>query len=218
MKKIGIEINGVLRDTITKFIQLYEKNMIEENETENNLKTFDIDMSGNTDLVIEEENFKYEIKNEVTSLNLMNHFSFRNEDELYSFTYEDFAMQIFGHAGSSETYTFNDLNEIYLKYRDNNELLIVSDEMGRSKPASLFFLSKFGCQLEKVKFYSNTTINSMWDEVDVLLTSNPNLILEKPKDKIVVKYITNYNKNIKSDYEIEKLKDFDEVLQKLKIC
>jgi vacuolar-type H+-ATPase subunit B/Vma2 len=127
-------------------------------------------------------------------------------------------MQIFGHAGSSETFTFNDLNEIYLKYRDNNELLIVSDEMGRSKPASLFFLSKFGCQLEKVKFYSNTTINSMWDEVDVLLTSNPNLILEKPKDKIVVKYITNYNKNIKSDYEIEKLKDFDEVLQKLKIC
>ena len=218
MKKIGIEINGVLRDTISKFIQLYEKNMIEENETENNLKSFDIDMSGNTDLVIEEENFKYEIKNEVTSLNLMNHFSFRNEDELYSFTYEDFAMQIFGHAGSSETFTFNDLNEIYLKYRDNNELLIVSDEMGKSKPASLFFLSKFGCQLEKVKFYSNTTINSMWDEVDVLLTSNPNLILEKPKDKVVVKYITNYNKNIKSDYEIEKLKDFDEVLQKLNIC
>ena len=218
MKKIGIEINGVLRDTISKFIQLYEKNLIEENETENNLKSFNLDMSGNTDLVIEEENFKYEIKNEVTSLNLMNHFSFRNEDELYSFTYEDFAMQIFGHAGSSETFTFNDLNEIYLKYRDNNELLIVSDEMGRSKPASLFFLSKFGCQLEKVKFYSNTTINSMWDEVDVLLTANPNLILEKPKDKIVVKYITNYNKNIKSDYEIEKLKDFDEVLQKLKIC
>jgi len=218
MKKIGIEINGVLRDTISKFIQLYEKNMIEENETENNLKSFDIDMSGNTDLVIGEENFKYKIKNEVTSLNLMNHFSFRNEDELYSFTYEDFAMQIFGHAGSSETFTFNDLNKIYLKYRDNNELLIVSDEMGRSKPASLFFLSKFGCQLEKIKFYSNTTINSMWDEVDVLLTSNPNLILEKPKDKIVVKYITNYNKNIKSDYEIEKLKDFDEVLQKLKIC
>jgi len=218
MKKIGIEINGVLRDTISKFIQLYEKNMIEENETENNLKSFDLDMSGNTDLVIEEENFKYEIKNEVTSLNLMNHFSFRNEDELYSFTYEDFAMQIFGHAGSSETFTFNDLNELYLKYRDNNELLIVSDEMGKSKPASLFFLSKFGCQLEKIKFYSNTTINSMWDEVDVLLTSNPNLILEKPKDKIVVKYITNYNKNIKSDYEIEKLKDFDEVLQKLKIC
>jgi hypothetical protein len=58
----------------------------------------------------------------------------------------------------------------------------------------------------------------MWDEVDVLLTSNPNLILEKPKDKTVVKYITNYNKNIESEYEIEKIKDFDEILQKLNIC
>ena len=127
-------------------------------------------------------------------------------------------MQIFGHAGSSETFTFNDLNELYLKYRDNNEMLIVSDEMVKSKPASLFFLSKFGCLLEKIKFYSNSTINSMWDEVDVLLTANPNLLLDKPKDKIVVKYSTNYNKNIKADYEIETLKDFDEVLQKLKIC
>ena len=192
--------------------------MIEENESDSNLKTFDIDMSGNTELVTEDEKFNYEIKSEVTSLNLMDHFVFKNEDELYSFTYEDFAMQIFGHAGSSETFTFNDLNELYLKYRDNNELLIVSDEMVKSKPASLFFLSKFGCLLEKIKFYSNSTINSMWDEVDILLTANPNLILDKPKDKIVVKYSTNYNKNIKADYEIETLKDFDEVLQKLKIC
>lgn len=218
MKKIGVEINGVLRDTIGKFTQLYEKHMIEENESEDNLKTFDIDVSGNTELITEETKFNYEIKSEVTSLNLMDHFAFKNEEELYSFTYEDFAMQIFGHAGSSETFTFNDLNDLYLKYRDNNDLLIVSDEMGKSKPASLFFLSKFGCLLEKIKFYSNSTIKSMWDEVDILLTSNPTLLLEKPKDKIVVKFITNYNKNIKVDYEIESLKEFDEVLQKLKIC
>ena len=218
MTKIGIEINGVLRDTIGKFTQLYEKHMIEENEIDNSLKTFDIDISGNTELISESEKFTYKIKSDVTSLNLMDHFNFKSEEELYSFTYEDFAMQIFGHAGSTETFTFNVLNEIYLKYRDNNELLIVSDEMGKSKPASLFFLSKFGCLVEKIKFYSNSTIKHMWDEVDVLLTSNPNLILEKPKDKIVVKYTTNYNKNIKSDYEVESLKDFDEVLQKLNIC
>ena len=127
-------------------------------------------------------------------------------------------MQIFGHAGSTETFTFNDLNDLYIKYRDNNELLIVSDEMGKSKPASLFFLSKFGCLFEKVKFYSKSTINSMWDEIDILLTSNPSLILEKPNDKIVVKYNTVYNKNVSSEYEINSLKEFDEVLQKLNIC
>jgi hypothetical protein len=131
--------------------------------------------------------------------------------------YNDFVMQIFGHAGSTETFTFNDLNDIYLKYRDNNELLIVSDEIGKSKPASLFFLSKFGCQLEKIKFYSNLTKNTMWDEIDILLTANPDLILEKPNDKIVVKYNTIYNKDVNSDYEISTLKEFDEILQKLKL-
>jgi len=216
MKRIGIEINGVLRDTIGKFTQLYKKHMIEEKEDES--KTYELDMSGNTEELVPKEDFEYKILSDVTSLNLMNHFSFNDDNELYSFMYEDFAMQIFGHAGSTETFTFNDLNEIYLKYRDNNELLIVSDEMGKSKPASLFFLSKFGCLLEKVKFYSNTTKNSMWNEIDVLLTANPDLILEKPKDKIVIKYNTIYNKNVDCEYEIDTLKEFDEKLQTILTC
>jgi len=216
MKRIGIEINGVLRDTIGKFTQLYEKHMIDEDEYDG--KTFDIDMSGNTEELASKEVFEYKIISDVTSLNLTDHFRFNDEDELYSFMYEDFAMQIFGHAGSSETFTFNQLNDLYLKYREKNELLIVSDEIGKSKPASLFFLSKFGCLIEKIKFYSNSTINSMWDEVDILLTSNPSLILEKPKDKIVVKYNTTYNKNISCDYEINSFEEFDETLQKIILC
>lgn len=216
MKRIGIEINGVLRDTIGKFTQLYEKHMIDEMDHDG--KTFDVDISGNTEEIASKEVFEYKILSDVTSLNLMDHFRFNGDDELYSFMYEDFAMQIFGHAGSTETFTFNVLNEIYMKYRDNNELLIVSDEMGKSKPASLFFLSKFGCQLEKVKFYSNSTINSMWNEIDILLTANPVLLLDKPKDKIVVKYSTNYNKNVDCDNVINTLEEFNEVLQKLNVC
>ncbi len=190
--------------------------MIEEKDDDS--KTFELDMSGNTEELVSPEEFEYKILGDVTTLNLIDHFRFNDENELYEFMYEDFAMQIFGHAGSTETFTFNDLNEIYHNYRDKNELLIVSDEMGKSKPASLFFLSKFGCLLEKIKFYSNFTINSMWDEIDILLTSNPQLILEKPKDKIVVKYNTTYNKNVEADYEIEKLKEFDDILKKLNLC
>ena len=214
--RIGIEINGVLRNTIGKFTQLYEKHMIEEEDYDG--KTFELDMSGNTEELVSKESFNYRILSDVTSLNLMEHFNFNDEDELYKFMYEDFAMQIFGHAGSSETFTFNDLNDLYFKYRDNNELIIVSDEMGKSKPASLFFLSKFGCLLEKIKFYSNLTLSNMWEEVDILLTSNPILINEKPKNKIVVKYNTDYNKNVDCEHEISTLKEFDEILQKLNIC
>ena len=94
--RIGIEINGVLRDTIGKITQLYEKHLIEEKDDNN--KSFEVDLSGNTEELVIPEEFEYKILSEVTSLNLMDHFSFNSEDELYSFMYEDFAMQIFGHA------------------------------------------------------------------------------------------------------------------------
>jgi hypothetical protein len=102
--------------------------------------------------------------------------------------------------------------------RDNHELLIVSDEIGRSKPASLFFLSKFGCLLEKVKFYSNSTINSMWGEIDVLLTSNPTLLLEHPSDKILIKFETEYNKEINTIHSITSIKEMEDKLKKIIEC
>lgn len=127
-------------------------------------------------------------------------------------------MEIFGHSQSTEYTTFNDLNDIYVNYRDYFDFLIVSDEIGRSKPASLFFLSKFGCQLEKVKFYSNYTINSMWDEIDILLTSNPSLLLEHPSDKLVIKFETEYNKKIDSIHTITSMKEFEEKLKEIIPC
>jgi hypothetical protein len=196
--RIAIEINGVLRNTLDKIQQTYQKYMIDKTEG-----------------IEEEEDIVREIKLPIDSLELRNHFTFIDDEELYSFLYEDFPMEIFGHSQSSEYQTFNDLNDIYVNLRDNHDLLIVSDEMGRSKPASLFFLSKFGCQVEKVKFYSNLTINSMWDEIDVLLTSNPALLLEHPTDKILIKYQTEYNKHIESKHSITNLKEFEFELTKI---
>jgi hypothetical protein len=215
MKKIGIEVNGVLRNTLGKIQQTYEKFLIENNSTE---KTYILDESGNTESIIQEEEFEYEVLGNIDSLNLLNHFKFKSDDELYEFLYQEFAMQIFGHAESSEMHTFHTLNDIYLKYRSTNDIVIVSDEIGKSKPATLFFLSKFGCQIEKIKFYSDTTKNSIWDEIDVLVSANPSLIEDHPENKVVIKFNTQYNKTNKSEHEISSLKELDECLQKLGIC
>lgn len=211
--RIGIELNGVLRDTISKMTQVYEKHMVEEMADEI-VKTYEttVDSEDYIEMSFNEVDFVYEIKSPVTSLNLMDHFSFKDKDELYNFLYEEFPMQIFGHAPSTELTSFNDLNDVYYKLRDDHDLMIVSDEIGRSKPASLFFLSKFGCLIEKVKFYSNSTINSMWNEVDILLTSNPDLLLNYPDNKIIIKYETEYNKQINSEYSITKIKELEDVL------
>ena len=213
MKRIGIEINGVLRDTIGKFTQVYEKHMIEESDDGN--KTYEIDLSGNTEENTVENDFEYKIISDVTSLELMSHFAFKDSDELYSFMYEDFVMQIFGHAGSTETFTFNELNDFYINFRDEYEIIIVSDEMGRSKPASLFFLSKFGCLIENIKFYSNSTLQNMWNGLDIIVSANPKLIENAPNNKTVIKYKTSYNKDVTCEYEIDELKKLNEIIKNL---
>jgi hypothetical protein len=216
MKRIGIDINGVLRDTIGKFDQLYEKHLIESSEESFAGNTYELDMSGNTELIeLESESFEYKKLSEVDSLELNKHFSFKSSEELFDFMYEEYAMELFGHAPSTEMTTFNMLNDLYYELRDGNELLIVSSEIGKSKPASLFFISKFGCLLEKVLFFSDITKNNMWNQIDILLTADPNLLLEKPVGKTVIKFNTSYNKQIESEYEISSLSEFGEIIKTL---
>ena len=214
--RIAIDLNGVLRDTITKFTQIYEKYLIESENNTFSVQTYNVDLSGNTESIdLEEDNFVYEILSDVTSLELDKHFSFKNKDELFSFMYEEYTMELFGHSPSTEINSFNTLNDLYVEFRDKYNFLIVSNEIGKSKPASLFFLSKFGCLIEKIIFYSEITKNDMWNEIDVLLTADPSLLLNKLDWKIVVKYNTNYNKHINSEYEISNLSEFKKLIEKL---
>lgn len=216
MKRIGIDVNGVLRDTIGKFGQLYEKHFIESVDDQYMGQTYEIDMSGNTEMLETiSENFEYKIISDVTSLNLIDHFNFKNKEELFNFMYEEYSMELFGHAPSTEMTTFNILNEFYFSNRDNNEIIIVSNEIGKSKPATLFFLSKFGCLLEKVVFYSEITKHSMWDQIDILLTADPILLLKKPENKTLIKFNTKYNSDINSEFEINSLSELDNLIKKI---
>ena len=194
--RIGIELNGVLRNTLGKIQQEYEKWFIE-----NPFK--------------EETEFEYKLKSDVTSLNLMEHLSFKNEEELYDFLYKEHTMEIFGHAGSVETSSMMDLNDFYLDMRDFHDIIIVSDEIGKSKPASLFFISKFGCLVESVKFYSEITINNLWESVDILLTANPKLLLNHPSNKTLIKFETSYNSEIPITHTIKNFKELKNKIQEI---
>jgi hypothetical protein len=188
---IAIELNGVLRDTLKKIQEQYEKWYIENPFREEE----------------EESNFEYKVISDLTTLNIKEHLSFKDENDLYDFLYKEHTMEIFGHAGSVESSSMMDFNDFYLDIRDEHDVIIISDEIGKSKPASLFFISKFGCLVETVKFYSESKINSMWDSIDVLLTANPKLLLNHPKDKVVIKYETLYNQDVNVEHSITTLKD-----------
>ena len=216
--RVAIDINGVLRDTIGKFKQLYEKHLIEDTQPEILNQTYLLDDDGNTELQEIPKPFEYKMLSPVNSLNLQNHFSFQTDEEYYSFMYEEYCMELFGHSPSTEMTTFIDLNEIYIKNREKIDFLIISDEIGKSKPATLFFLSKFGCEIEKIVFYSNYTINNIWNEFDILLTANPNLLLTNPEDKKIIKFETEYNKDINKYHSIIKIKELEPILNQFIKC
>lgn len=194
--RIGVELNGVLRDTLRKVQEVYSKWYIENP-------------------FLEESDFKYEVLSDCTTLNILDHLKFKDGDELYNFLYKEYTMEIFGHAGSVEYNGMNDFNDFYIDMREKHDIIVVSDEMGKSKPASLFYLSKFGCLTENVKFYSESTINSLWDSVDILLTANPNLLLNHPSNKNVIKYQTTYNQDIKTEISIQSIKELKSKIEEL---
>jgi hypothetical protein len=125
-------------------------------------------------------------------------------------------MNIFGHAPSISANTFNVMNEIYEELRDEHDIYIISEEIQKSKPATLFFLSKYGVLVENIIFYSKFTEEEVLKNFDVVVTANPELI-EKNIDLKIVKYKTTYNENFSSEYEIETLSEFKELYEKLKL-
>lgn len=198
--KVAFDINGVLRDTFGKAEQVYQKFFIDDYVREEG-----------------EEEFEFKLNFPMTSYTLSNHFIFQKEEDIYDFFYVDYPMNIFGHAPSISANTFNIFNEIYEELRDNHDILIVSDEIQKSKPATLFFLSKYGCLVEKILFFSKITENNMWSECDILITANPNLLENHPSDKILVKFETEYNTDVDCQYTIKKIEEFKTLYEKLKL-
>lgn len=194
--RVAIEIEGVLRDTFTKLEQIYQKFFIDE-------------------LELVDSDFQFEIVKPFNTPNYSNHFKFKTKEEYLAFIYEDFAMQIFGHSPSTTMSTFQELNEIYRNHKDSFEFVLIGEQVGKTKPASLFFISKFGCEIDKIIFFNKKTEKKIWSNFDLLLASSPHLLKER-KNKTTIKYETSYNSNIKCKKTVTNLREFDTILKEMK--
>jgi hypothetical protein len=195
MKRVAIEVDGVLRDTFAKLEQIYQKYLIDE-------------------LELVDEDFKFEIKKPFDTKDFTNNFVFKTEEEYFTFVYEEFAMEIFGHSPSSELTTFIDLKDLQIGYQNEIEWVLISEQIGKTKPATLFFISKFGCDVDKVVFFNKKTIDKIWNEFDILVASSPNL-LSNTDTKPTIKYERTYNSNIDVEHTITNLKELESTLKKI---
>lgn len=177
---IGISINEVLRDQIGQFIYTYEK-------------------------YIQKTDIK---ESDVTSINFNDFFEFESIDEYNKFLYLEAPLEIFGHADLILDGVMAHFNNFLMDIKDDeeHEIILTSKEINKSIPATFFFLSKTGCRIEKINFVQNS-INE-WDNVDILITANPEALKNKPEGKISVKVKAPYNSDMSGDYEIESILEF----------
>ena len=177
--KISVNINGVLRNVLLKFEEVYEK--YEDKE----------------------------VKSEVLTPNLMQYTHFNNEDELYNFLYEEAPMEIFGQAKEMMNGVVSHLVELYKEMPVDYKLRIVSDDLGRGKSATLWFLAKYGLVCDEIVFYNTESLNNLWEDTDVFITSDIDVIESKPKDKKLIIIDQSYNTSYDCDLRINNIKELD---------
>ena len=227
--KIGISINGVLRDYFGQIEKVHTK-YFPPQEVENEDGT-----------VTEQEPIKvkdYDLdkwitfpKEEVEQVELTfdpNYNPFdkmdKNEDvnddivlekkveevTVQEFMYEKCTLEIFGSAEEAVPNAIKTLNNLILEFPEH-EFIIMSRELGLSIPSTLFFLSKTSSQCQNIKFVTDS--KNHWKYVDMMVTDHPDIINSKPNDKVCVVIDKEFNRFKDMNTRIESIKELPNILE-----
>ena len=179
--KLGITLNEVLRDYLGQLVYTYTKYI----DPNNYIKEGDIQDS-----------------------DLLKYFKFDNLDEFNDFVYDEAALEIFGHADQLHDNIMSHFNTFLMDIEDEeeHEIILISREVSKSIPATLFLLSKVGCRAKNIRFVSN--YEEMWNDIDILITATPEAINVKPNGKTVVKIKSSYNQMVSADHELPTIVEF----------
>lgn len=127
------------------------------------------------------------------------------------FIYEDYVFEIFGSSKLMKPQLDNNINKMLLKYKDNVEFILFSEENKITIPFTLFFLSKSKIPFNEYKFYDDK-LNAL-NDVDIIITTDPKLIDDN--DNTIIKLQRPYNKDTKNNGVINELTHVDELLDNI---
>jgi len=170
MIKIGIELNGVVRNINKQILKYYQKDIN---------PSLDIDEIDDTDDI-----FKY--------------VNFNSKAEKNEFIYIDYPYEIFACAKPMDKNLPTEINNWMSEMTNiEDEEYVIGyfslNEEALTIQSTYFFLSKIGTRVRYVIFPKD--VNEIWENYDVIITSNNEIIKTKPSDKKVVKIINTENKD-----------------------
>lgn len=184
MLKIGIELNGIVRDINSQYLKYYTKDINQ---------TFD-DTNIDTNVV-----------------NLIDKLQFKSKKEKEQFIYEDYPYELFGCANSMSRnlHTFINGWAYDLYWRENMDDIsyfsLGEDEL--TIQSTYFYLSKSGSRVRNIYFPREE--KDVWDKYDIVVTTNGNIVKNKPLGKIVVLILKTDNEKFKefADYSYDNLEE-----------
>lgn len=205
---IGITINNILRDHLTKLSEAYE--VMTDNKPVEPINPFDLEKSFPT---IHEELQEAEFNvNEIKFGKLPENGNEDKSFEVYNFIYNDAAFEIFGRCEEAES---NILAKLFKFSKENDvEIVLLNRESSRSKCATLFYLSKSQFDFGKIVFPDDW--KSFWKHCDVLVTDNPEILKIKRRKKILIKVKNDFNIDYDADFTIFKVSDLFEIIEDVK--
>lgn len=217
MKKIAIDINEVVRSYYKQVAKVYYEVYLKKDKEygkefdelsdEDKIKFLEKEASDEKVFSIELSDLKDKKLNQILNM---------NKKELNKFLYDEMPLNICGFATSMEKNSGYYINDLYYYIIDEEldyELTIISKEFDKSIAASYFFLSKIGCNCPNVKFVNK--FDKIWEEYDIIITADPEILNSKPDEKISIKINKPYNEEINSNYEFSNLSGFCEVKEKI---
>jgi hypothetical protein len=128
-----------------------------------------------------------EITGTIDPLKPFNHLPLE-EDEFVEFVC-DSALEVYGKAELTYPNAIRDLNQmIQMLEEDGYEVILLSREWHKVRPATLFFLSECGAEVSNIKFIR--TLENAWNECDVLVTANQEVLetMLPNKDVIIISF------------------------------
>lgn len=182
--KIGVELNGIVRDINTQILKYYKKDINKDFDDEN------------VDLNV---------------VDFVNKLDFGGKKKRDEFLYVDYPYEVFGCARVMSRNLASKINNWMLSFENREEnveiVFFSTNEVALTIQSTYYFLSKIGCRVREMYFPKSS--KEIWDVCDVIITQNENIVNSAPKDKKVILIEKNDNDNLKEnvDYSYESLND-----------
>lgn len=223
MKKkiVGIDLNEVIRGRWQKFDQCYIQEFGEDGIHEP-FNTYDFrnhyDFTDSIESIevlnenmIDTDEFKnvspieYIVdektgKAPIDAIAMKKENTFIKADDVYKkFLYETYGFEIFAAAPPLYKGVDLDIQKFFKYYKDQIDLRIISKDNVLSIPFTLSFLSRVRTRFSSYHFSEKN--EELWSYVDILITTDPELVATKPEGKQVIKLTRGWNLGQPCDFE-----------------